>query len=384
MKTYRQSMDELRFTPAQKSAMADALLTASAAPQARRPRRKRLVPLLAAILAALLCAACATGALQTILQGFSSVLGTSPEQVKTVQSIVRPLGASATCNGVTLSAEGVMGDAHTIYLFYSMYREDGSPLLPQTEDTKNVSNGDNTLQFEFESSPDFLLQAMPDIPDGFTMVGIGGTTFVDFQVDDRVLYFCQAISCPNIEIPTDSIEITFENLYSHECYNTKTPQNEKGLDGETVERDIPLIDGTWSLSFPLDYKGSGIDLSAGQTFRNEALTGILEELQVSPFALYVSFSYSLDEEALAAAYDPSQTVTPKDLWISSKKYDLLDFPFSLQRTDGSTLPLSFSGDLSQPGHAALVVSFDKLLPLDTVASITIGDLTIPVEQASGR
>ena len=104
---------------------------------------------------------------------------------------------------------------------------------PQTEDTKNVSNGDNTLNFETDTFPG----CFSEIPEGFWFTG--GVEFAEFEVDDTVLYFMQAFTFPNYNSPTGSIDITFENLYSYEWYNMKTPQTEKGLDSEIVERKIP-------------------------------------------------------------------------------------------------------------------------------------------------
>ena len=74
MKTYRETLDALRFTPQQKAAIAEDLLAAAQAGQVRAPRRKWGRVAAAAILAAALCAACASGALQEAL---SSLLYTS-------------------------------------------------------------------------------------------------------------------------------------------------------------------------------------------------------------------------------------------------------------------------------------------------------------------
>lgn len=379
MRSYHDQMEDLRFTPEQKAAMVASLLAAGAAPKKRKPHRKRAPLVAAAVLAAALCAACASGALQAVLEGFSEMLGASPEQTKTIENITRPLGASATCDGVTISAEGVMGDAHTLYIFYSMYREDGQPVLPQTEDTKNVSNGDNTLNFETDTFPG----CFSEIPEGFWFTG--GVEFAEFEVDDTVLYFMQAFTFPNYNSPTGSIDITFENLYSYEWYNMKTPQTEKGLDSEIVERKIPLVDGAWTLSFDLDYKGAAIDLPTGQTFHNEALTGTLQELQISPFALYFSFHYTFDEEALAAAYDPSRTADDKDSWIELEKLSLTWVFPTITLTDGTVREI---GTHASPGEEensiSLANSFHQIIPLDTIESITIGDLTIPVKQAGGK
>ena len=51
--------------------------------------------------------------------------------------------------------------------------------------------------------------------------------------------------------------------------------------------------------------------------------------------------------------------------------------------DGTEEEVCLGGDLTgrKEGKAILSGTFDKILPLDTVKSITIGDLTIPVPQS---
>ena len=126
-------------------------------------------------------------------------------------------------------------------------------------------------------------------------------------------------------------------------------------------------------------------MPTGQTFHNEALTGTLQELQISPFALYFSFHYTFDEEALAAAYDPSRTADDKDSWIELEKLSLTwVFPI-ITLTDGTVREI---GTHASPGEEensiSLANSFHQIIPLDTIESITIGDLTIPVKQAGGK
>ena len=148
MKTYRETLDALRFTPQQKAAIAEDLLAAAQAGQVRAPRRKWGRVAAAAILAAALCAACASGALQEALSVLASQFGSDPKQQEVIGDLTRPSAASATDNGVTISVDAVMGDGNSLVVLYRMERADGQPVLPQTEETKNVSDGNNTLMFE--------------------------------------------------------------------------------------------------------------------------------------------------------------------------------------------------------------------------------------------
>ena len=393
MRSYHDQMKDLRFTPEQKAAMVATLLAAGAEPKRRTPRRKRVSLLAAAVLAAALCAACASGALQAVIEGFSEMLGASPAQTKTIETITRPLGTSATCDGVTISAEGVMGDNYTLYIFYSMYREDGQPVLPQTEDTKNVSNGDNTLMFEENTFSEQILYPNAKLP---ACIFLGkDLEFADFQVDDTVLYFMQtfAFTVPGCKPPTCSIDITFEDLYSHEWYSTRTPQSEQDPDGGIIERDIPLVEGTWSLSFNLDYKGAAIDLPAGQTFHAEtyhkvSLTGTLREIQLSPIALHLDFDYTVDTASLSKRYHAQATEQDFDRWLELELWSApFELDYCLNLTDGTTVflfPAGATGIAPSTSRSIQTFIFEKIIPLDTIESITIGDLTIPVKQAGGK
>ena len=148
MRSYRDTMEDLRFSPEEKAAMTQALLQAAAAAPAKTKRRKKAALIAVAAVAAALCAACATGVLQDAVAALSTRFGATPEQVETIQEFTHPVLASDTDNGVTITIEAVLGDSEHSYLLCRMEREDGQPVLPQNEDTKNVANGDNHLMFE--------------------------------------------------------------------------------------------------------------------------------------------------------------------------------------------------------------------------------------------
>ncbi len=147
MKTYRETLDALRFTPSKRR---PSPRTSWPPPRPARSAPPAEVGAVApaAILAAALCAACASGALQEALSVLASQFGSDPKQQEVIGDLTRPSAASATDNGVTISVDAVMGDGNSLVVLYRMERADGQPVLPQTEETKNVSDGNNTLMFE--------------------------------------------------------------------------------------------------------------------------------------------------------------------------------------------------------------------------------------------
>lgn len=394
MKTYRETLDALRFTPQQKAAIAEDLLAAAQAGQVRAPRRKWGRVAAAAILAAALCAACASGALQEALSVLASQFGSDPKQQEVIGDLTRPSAASATDNGVTISVDAVMGDGNSLVVLYRMERADGQPVLPQTEETKNVSDGNNTLMFEQESAIPNYTQADLDNAQGFFTYDLH---FLDFVVSDCTLYFYQTLIFPMGADFSGPIETSFENLYSYESYINGTPASP--FVPETIERTIPLVDGSWTLNFSLDLNQNNaiLDLGSGQTFHAEitdgrGISGTIESIRLSPLSFTLLYQFTLSpelEETLTEDYysDPEleEFISLESyLYAQANLLTAIEEPFATL-TDGTQTRLflrgSSSGSYLEIGKGYIVITFDEVLPLDTVASITIGDLTIPLPDA---
>ena len=381
---YRDTLDRLAFSEEQKRAMKAGLLAAAQAGRSRTPRRKWGRVIAAAAAAAALCAACATGALQNAVAILSAQFGSDPEQQQVIQDLTRPAAASATDHGVTISVDAVMGDGNSLVILYRMERADGQPVLPQTEEAKNVSDGNNTLGFEEDGFTQYFAQV--EIPDHFTLYS--NLEFLDFQVTDPVLYFYHQLTLSHDMTFPEPIEITLKNLYSHEFYSTGISYNLK--EAPVVDRNIPLVEGSWTLSISLEQDRTGVQLAQGQTFHAESIhgypfTGTLQSAYLSPLSLSLVYDFTIDpsvREEIAQTYDPDSGL-PLEAWISQEMH-LLEASFSpyLTRTDDSQTPVPLyfeNADIFTDGSQCRVtVFFDEILPLDTIESLTIGDLTIPV------
>ncbi len=370
MKSYHETMTNLTFSPEQKQAMTEELLAAAQPEKKRFPRKHTLTAVIAALLA-LTVTACATGGFQALSMIFANILHPFPTeaQTQTIEQLFTPIGVSATDNGVTLTAEGVIGDSHSVAVLYSIRRDSGEPLIPETEDTKNVSNGDNTLQFEQETPFELMIDSAGSSP---------GLLFLDFTLADSTLYFLNIWTYSSVNTPpAGHAEVTFENLYSHEFVPRPN-------DIPPLERDIPLVQGKWDLSFDIAYEDASISLPVGQTFSYKDFTGTITDLRLSPLSLHLEFDYTADREAIAARYDP-ETAFPewlsKEQWVDWQIIDLLfPTPILLTFTDGSEVSISLGGDFSQEGHAILSGTFGDIYPLDTIESVTIGDMTLPMTE----
>ncbi len=390
MRSYRDTMEDLRFSPEEKAAMTQALLQAAASAPAKTKRRKKAALIAVAAVAAALCAACATGVLQDAVAALSTRFGATPEQVETIQEFTHPVLASDTDNGVTITIEAVLGDSEHSYLLCRMEREDGQPVLPQNEDTKNVANGDNHLTFEEARFYNVSSLGGTKISDELGDMSLFLET-LDFTPEDTVLYFVFSLDWQLFSRPTNEIKLTLTNLYSHEFYYTTTPSSV--IDTPPVDRNIPLVDGTWEFSFllPQETQDISVELADGQTF----LPGsgpvypevTIQSLRLTPFLLSLQCAYTLDKEqtnAINALYDPACQL-PLSSWTKIYLADAIvetEFDSYITLTDGTQISFDqlggSNGDITTPGQYSMTIRFKEVRPLDTIESITIGDVTIPM------
>jgi len=379
MKDYRETMKDLSFTREQKEAMVDRLLAEQPQAVTRRPKKKLLAAV--AALLALTITACAAGGFQALAQVVAQIIDPNSDQTQaqTIEDLFSPVGVSDTDNGVTITAEGVIGDIHSVSVLYSIRRDNGEPLIPPSEETARVSNGDNFLCFEHNTGHQVLPFAEYDSLSGLS--AYGNSTFLDFDVSDSTLYFLESWTYPQAVIqPGETITAQFVNLYSQEMYAT--------LSGEWIENQIPLVQGTWELTFDLNYEPAAITLPTGQTFHYKEITGTITELRISPLSIHLEYDYTVDMEALTAEYDP-ETVIPQDItkenWLQNQLQSLLyetaldSLKLNIAGDDISPLEMIADGDYTMDHHAIISDTFEEIHPLDTIESITIGDLTIPVE-----
>ena len=55
------------------------------------------------------------------------MFGGGPAETEIIDRIGYPIGASATSNGVTITADAIMGDTYSYAIVYSIRQDDGSP-----------------------------------------------------------------------------------------------------------------------------------------------------------------------------------------------------------------------------------------------------------------
>ena len=213
---YKTAMDALRYTDEQKALLAEHAAQAARKAQARSHGPLLRTALIAACLtAALAVTAGATGILKSAGEAFAPIFGGSAAQTEIIDKIGYPVGASDTDNGVTITADAVMGDAYNAAIIFTITRDDGTALLPAgTEDAMLLVRGGG---------------ADLNIPGGTH----GGSWFVDEDPADNTVQLIQTISA---DVPLNDCTATakFDDLWM--------------WDEESGEA-VPFAEGTWKLRF---------------------------------------------------------------------------------------------------------------------------------------
>ena len=130
-----------------------------------------------------------------------------------------------------------------------------------------------------------------------------------------------------------------------------------------------LAEGNWELRFDFAFEDSSLELPGGQSFTVDGKTAVLNSVSISPLSLRID--YTVDTP-----------VQPGDNTSGALDRYLHPQEMFLTLTDGSRIDLTgFGGGVQPEGDTArceISSVFDRILPLDTIESITIGEAVIPV------
>lgn len=353
MKTYRETMQELQFTPEEKREMTDRLMAAASRPRRRTmPSLRRTAGIgvaAALVLTVGVGAAGAAGVLKTAGEAFSDVFGGAPAQTEIIDRIGYPVGASATADGVTVTADAIIGDTYSYAVVYTISRDDGAPLAEEL--TPNV-HGYLPLRFA----------------NGHTDVGHwggmhGSSYFFDADPADNAV---QYVEMQTADTPLESgvARSTFRDLmvYTDDDY----------------AQAVPVAEGKWKLKFDFSFENGSVELPGGQTFMLNGMEAVLDSVSLSPLSFQVNYTVKSElqwDENRQSGRESEHEREQSGLYFHS-------LPITLTKKDGTTLDLTNSGGSIGPRDGVTVCQksaiFDAILSLDEVESITVADITLPV------
>ena len=341
---YQQALDSLRFTPEQKAALADRAVRSAQREVRRRWPVGRALVIAAALAAVLMAGAGASGVLKSAAEAFAPIWGGSAAQTEIIDKIGYPIGAGDTDNGVTITADAIIGDAYNACIVYTIRRDDGTSLLPEGTDEKAL-----------------------------TMGGFGGTWmkvtggshgsawFVDDIPGDDTIQLVQTISA-DVPITKRTATAEFQDL--------------RGWDNAAGEA-VTLIEGHWKFRFDVDYEDSSVTLGGGETFEQNGMTFTVDSVSVSPIAVRVA--YTVDRE-VQWSNAPSGREPEEDRLQMQRYFENVEI--LLTKTDGTVTDMSNAGGSIKPENGVTVCDkgevFDEIIPLEELRSISVGGIVYPI------
>ena len=202
------------------------------------------------------------------------LFGGAPAQTEVIDKIGRPIGASAVSNGVAITADAVIGDNEHCVAVFSIARTDGMPI-----------EGVDTI----------LDKSFTTVFTGAQLFRVGNTKvgpeycFYDADPSDNSV---QCIVKMTSFIGGDSF---IGKIMHVELGDLAT--GEMTADGKTTLPSLQtVIEGSWDMSFPLNYEDASIELSAGQRTKLDGIGVAIDSVVLSPIAIVVE--YTADEPLL--------------------------------------------------------------------------------------
>lgn len=325
-------------------------------PKARRGRAQRIAAALG--IAALLTVgggtAYATGTLARAADSLAAVFGAGPAQTELIDRIGRPIGASCTSNGITITADAIIGMRHAYAVVYTIEKDDGTAF---DEITMN-ENGHYNLFLEGGGNINALTALRLGVQGGH-----GGAHAFDADPSDNAIQLMEMMSLTGTDASLSGETLHFDA--SKLLYMPTSADGQRDLPVETIAT------GDWNMSFKIDYDDLSVDLPAGQSFTVNGHNAVVDELAISP--LGATITYTVD--AVDGPSEPTGLETNSE---SRAGYG----NFSVTFTDGTTEEIGSGYGSWREGGKTVVQKtrlFDQIRDVDDIASITVGDLTVPIQ-----
>lgn len=363
--SYTASMDGLRFPDEARPRMVEALKDAEknarpgtaaevlTMPARRRPRRWARVAAglaLALVLGGGATVAVAAGVLPNPADVLSDVFGGAPAQTELLNDVGRPIGASATSNGVTVTAEAVAGDRFNYAVAYSIEFEDPAAL--------------EGVEFHEGGTLTYVGDAFLRV-DG-AMSGGGLVRLYDADPGDNTLQLVQVMG---VQTWNDAGIVCRTARFSMSKLETFTDEGE-------IET---LAAGDWNFKFEMNYVDTTVDLSAGQTTTWQGSDVTIEAVAVSSLGVTVDYTIDRQTRDLALPGEVSDEALAEQAAV-------MGLPVIVTFADGTTFDATdANGSSAKHSDGTTTVSkattYDRIVDADDIVSVTVGDVEIPVSAA---
>ncbi|MCB6366510.1 DUF4179 domain-containing protein [Intestinibacillus massiliensis] len=343
---YKEGLDRLRFTQEEKRDMVEYLLDAHKEEPKVRAYHKKFKFIMIGVAAALALTAGAGAVIGgNASDWLSGVFGGGHTEI--IDRIGRPVGASASGNGLKVTADAIIGDSHNACIVYTIEREDGTPF-----DFKPNEFGYLPLHFQSQWTDLNVLGGSH-----------GSAWFTDNDPGDNKIQFVEVKSA---DVPLGGrAKAEFHDL----CYfNEETGESE------------PLVEGDWKLRFNVDYEDASVQVPAGQAFTQDGMGFTVTGISLSPVALRVE--YEVDSQADWGDAESADGRMPEDMRRQQARY-FEDVPLLIHLKDGTVIDQTRAGGGIRPKGGKTYCTkgdvFERIVPVEDVQSLTVGSVEIPVQ-----
>lgn len=367
---YRHALEHISFTDNAKQHMANSIAQSVASSDAataqsnfngtrRKPRIARhpvrTVARIAAVTAVLATViggagtAMATGVLPLPSDMLSDIFDGPASQTEIIDRIGRPVGASCSNNGVTVTADAIMGDKDMVTIAYTLTFDDPAALKKLSEPGENgtiAGSVDGNVYVDGEHG------------------GQGQSWLIDKNPNDSsIQYFAQfSVESPGLMGRTVRTHIN----------SLVVPRA-----GKELPEYKKILTGPWDLKFQLNYEDTSVTIPAPKSVNFNGTKATIQEATVS--CVGVSVRYNIDrsiehdnnsgkmsqnmEESMDAVGNIPLIVTFKDGHVE----DATSYSgYFANKLDNGTTDVHKTWPFSQ------------VCDTDKIASVQIGDTVIPM------
>lgn len=299
----------------------------------------------------------ATGNLVTLQNVADDLFNGAPAKTEVVESIGHPLGATASDGGITVSADAIIGDAHTYTIVYSISKDDGSAF----DDLDTNENGILAGFMFYEQN------TTADIDWGGAS---GSAYFYDADPDDPAIQYVETMSYDATESLAGSV------VRSH----MKNLMRDDASGFETI------AEGTWNLKFDIAYEDSSVALSAAEPFDLYGYDAHIVDASISPISLHLAYqvdrpvAWSDEDRGIplkdGTSFRGDEASGRENAQDARLFNELLGARATVTLKDGTSFECDangggrIDGDTEHPTCTTNIV-FDRIIDLDEIESIDI-------------
>lgn len=367
---YRHALEHISFTDNAKQHMANSIAQSVASSDAataqsnfngtrRKPRIARhpvrTVARIAAVTAVLAIViggagtAMATGVLPLPSDMLSDIFDGPASQTEIIDRIGRPVGASCSNNGVTVTADAIMGDKDMVTIAYTLTFDDPAALKKLSEPGENgtiAGSVDGNVYVDGEHG------------------GQGQSWLIDKNPNDSsIQYFAQfSVESPGLMGRTVRTHIN----------SLVVPRA-----GKELPEYKKILTGPWDLKFQLNYEDTSVTIPAPKSVNFNGTKATIQEATVS--CVGVSVRYNID---CSIEHDNNSGKMSQNMEESMDAVG--NIPLIVTFKDGHVEDAtSHSGYFANKLDNGITDvhktwPFSQVCDTDKIASVQIGDTVIPM------